>query len=192
MVINPIIYDSKSGRAEDIFSSNLSKRIVHLVGEINEQMAAAVVGQLLYLDSLNHETISLYIYSPGGEVSSGLAILDTMNFIESPVSTVCLGMAASMGAVLFSAGEKGHRYVLPHSEVMVHQPMGGSNGQASDILIAADHIKRTRNTLAEILADNCSRAVDEVMQDLDRDKWMNAKEAVEYGIADGIIDRKTE
>ena len=183
MVINPITYDTK-GKGTDIFSSNLENRIVHLVGEVTDEMAASVIAQLLQLASLGDEDIHLYINSPGGSVSAGMAIYDTMQFIQPEVETVCVGKAASMGAVILSGGAKGKRVILPHSEVMIHQPSSGVAGQASDMLIAADHIKRTRQVLNEVLANNCGKTVEEVELDTERDNWMSAKEAIEYGIVD--------
>lgn len=190
MIINPVVYEN--GKGNDVFSSNLEKRIVHLVGEINDQSAASVVAQLLYLDAAGDGDIFLYINSPGGEVSSGLAIYDTMQYIKNDVVTVVLGMAASMGAVIFSGGAKGKRLMLPHSEVMIHQPLGQRSGQASDILIAAEHIQKTRETLAEIVAKNCEKTVEQVLEDMDRDKWMDAQSAVAYGIGDKIVPGKRD
>lgn len=191
MVINPVVFDEK-GKGSDIFSSNLESRVIHLVGEVTDEMSASVVAQLLHLASLSDDDISLYINSPGGSVSAGLAIYDTMQFIKPDVSTVCLGRAASMGAVILSGGAKGKRVVLPHSEVMIHQPSGGMTGQASEMLIAAEHIKQTKEILNEILSENCGQDYDKVVQDTERDCWMRASEAVEYGVADYILDPKKE
>lgn len=190
MVINPVVFDEK-GKGSDIFSSNLESRVIHLVGEVTDEMAASVVAQLLHLASLSDDDISLYINSPGGSVSAGLAIYDTMQFIKPDVSTVCLGRAASMGAVILSGGAKGKRVVLPHSEVMIHQPSGGMTGQASEMLIAAEHIKQTKEILNEILSENCSQDYDKVVQDTERDCWMRAGEAVEYGVADYVLNPKS-
>lgn len=191
MVINPVIYDAK-GKGTDIFSSNLENRIIHLVGEVTDEMAASVVAQLLHLASQGDEDIHLYINSPGGSVSAGMAIYDTMQFIKPEVATVCVGKAASMGAVILSGGAKGKRAILPHSEVMIHQPLGGVSGQASEIMIAAEHIKKTKAVINQLLADNCGKHVEDVTADTERDYWMSAKEALEYGIVDkmagGTVD----
>ena len=191
MLINPIIYES-NGKGMDIFSKNLEGRIVHLVGEVNDEMAALITAQILQLDAESNDDIYLYINSPGGSVSAGLAILDTMNYVESDIATICIGQAASMGAVILSAGAKGKRCILPHSEVMIHQPSGGMGGQASEILIAADHIRNTKQVLNEILSQNCGKPIEQVEQDTDRDFWMKADVAVEYGIVDKIIVRKNQ
>lgn len=189
MLINPIIYES-NGKGMDIFSKNLEGRIVHLVGEVNDEMAALITAQILQLDAESNDDIYLYINSPGGSVSAGLAILDTMNYVESDIATICIGQAASMGAVILSAGAKGKRCILPHSEVMIHQPSGGMGGQASEILIAADHIRNAKQVLNEILSENCAKPIEQVEQDTDRDFWMKADAAVEYGIVDKIIVKK--
>ncbi len=186
MVINPIVYDEK-GKGNDIFSSNLENRVIMLNGEINDDVAASIVAQLLHLAAKGDEDIQLYINSPGGVVSAGLAIYDTMQFIKPDVATVCLGCAASMGAVLLSGGAKGKRATLPHSEVMIHQPSGGMGGQASDMLIAAEHIKSTKEVLSRILSENCMKEYDQVILDMERDHWMRAHEAQEYGIVDLIL-----
>lgn len=188
MIINPIIFDEK-GKGTDIFSMNLEERIIHLTGAVTDEMAASVVAQLLYLASKGTQDIKLYINSPGGSVSAGMAIYDTMQFIEPDVSTVCVGRAASMGAVLLSGGAKGKRVILPHSEVMIHQPSTGVEGQATDIMITAEHIKRTKGGLNELLANNCGKEVELVANDTERDYWMNAKEALQYGIVDKIVGK---
>ncbi len=190
MILNPVV-SNENGRT-DIFSINLENRIVLLTGEINDEMATSVISQLLYLDSNGHEDISLYINSPGGSVSAGMAIYDVMQTLRSPVSTICLGRAASMAAVLLSGGTKGKRMLLPHSEVMIHQPSGGIDGQATDILIAASHIEALRGELNNLLAANCGRGLDEITEATDRDYWMKAWEAVEYGIADHVITADKE
>lgn len=178
-------------RAMDIFSRLLDNRIIMLTGEVNDAMASAIVAQLLYLEAQDADKdICLYINSPGGSVSAGLAIYDTMNYIKCDVSTICTGMAASMGAFLLSAGAKGKRYALPNSEVMIHQPLGGTQGQASDILIAAEHISKTRNRLNTIIAENCGKTVEEVARDTDRDNWLSANEACEYGLIDQVVARR--
>jgi ATP-dependent Clp protease protease subunit len=186
MLINPYVIDDK-GRASDIFSRVLDDRVVYVSGEVTDDMAATVTAQLLHLAAKNDDDIKLYINSPGGSVSAGLAIYDTMKFIKPDVATVCMGHAASMGAVLLSGGTKGKRYILPHSEVMIHQPYGGVEGVASDILIAADHIKDTRKVLVEILAENCDKTIEELAKDTERDYWMRAEEAVRYGVVDKVL-----
>lgn len=185
MVINPIVYE-KDGRGKDIFSCNLESRIIHLVGEVNEEMAVSIVAQLLYLDSINHDDIFLYINSPGGSVTAGMSIYDTMQYLKSDVVTICTGMAASMGAVILSGGAKGKRMVLPHAEVMIHQPLGSSQGQATDMIIAAKHITETKQMLHEILAINTGKDIAEIANDTERDNFMKAQEAVSYGLADKI------
>ena len=187
MIINPIIYDN--GCSKDIFSKNLQNRIIHMVGTINDEMAASVIAQILQLDSESHDDIYLYINSPGGSVSAGLAILDTMDYVKSDVATVCVGCAASMGAVILSGGAKGKRSILPRSEVMIHQPSGGMEGQASDVLIVADHIKETKKLLNEILAENCNQSIEQIEKDTDRDCWLRADAAIEYGIVDRVLKK---
>lgn len=189
MVINPIVTDEK-GRENDIFSSNLENRIVYLTGEVTDEMAASVVAQLLYLASRGNEDIQLYINSPGGSVSAGMAIYDTMQHITPDVVTICMGRAASMGAVILSGGARGKRYVLPHAEVMLHQPSGGMEGQATELEIAAEHIRETKKYLNELLAENCGKQYRQLVKDTDRDHWMRAAEAVEYGVADRILGRE--
>lgn len=175
-------------RAFDIYSRLLKERIVFLGGPIDEHVANLIVAQLLYLESEDpKKDISFYINSPGGHVSAGLAILDTMNYIKPNVSTVCVGMAASMAAVLLSAGEKGKRYVLPNAEVMIHQPWGGAQGQASDIAITAKHILGLRERLNKILAKNTSQQLKKIESDVDRDFFLNAEEAKEYGLIDKVL-----
>ncbi len=187
MIINPIV-SGENGKS-DIFSMNLENRIVLLTGEISDEMAASVISQLLYLDNNGKETISLYINSPGGSVSAGLAIYDVIESLRSPVSTICLGCAASMAAVILSGGAKGKRLLLPHSQVMVHQPSGGMDGQTTDLLIAAAHIETLRRDLNELLAENCEKDIRDIVEATERDHWMNAKEAVEFGIADRITKK---
>ena len=186
MVLNPIFYDSK-GKAGDIFSKNFENRVIHLVGEVTDEMAASIIAQLLQLDSESSDEISIYINSPGGSVTAGMAIYDTMQMIRSDVSTVCVGDAASMAAVILAGGTKGKRYALKHSEVMIHQPMSQMGGQAADIILAADHIKSIRQTLNEVLSEDSGQPLDKVTKDTDRDYWMNAKEALEYGMVDKIL-----
>ena len=174
----------------DLFSKLLKERIVVVFGEIDDNTSANVIAQLLYLDSINNEDISLYINSPGGSITSGMAIYDTMQFIKSDVSTICIGMAASMGAFLLSCGSKGKRFVLPNSEVMIHQPLGGVSGQATEIKIAAERILKLREKLNKILANNTNKDFDTITKDTERDFFMDSKEALEYGIVDRIITNK--
>ena len=174
-------------RAYDIFSRIMKDRIIFLDGEVNDMSASIIKAQLLFLESENPDAdIWLYINSPGGSVSAGLGIYDTMNFIKPDVGTICTGMAASMGAFLLCSGAKGKRFCLPNSEVMIHQPLGGAQGQASDIRIAADHIKRTRDRLNGIIAKNTGKDIAQVAVDTDRDHWLTAEEAVEYGLVDAV------
>ena len=184
----------QTGRGErsyDIYSRLLNDRIIVLSDEVNDQTASLVIAQLLYLESQDStKDISLYINSPGGSVSAGLAIYDTMNYIKCDVSTICIGMAASMGAFLLSSGAKGKRIALPNSEVMIHQPLGQARGQATDILISAEHIKRTRENLNAILAENTGKPIDIIAQDTERDNFMTAQQALEYGLIDKVIDRR--
>lgn len=189
MNLVPIVIDKESNgeRSYDIFSRLLKNRIILLSGEINDSTSDSVVAQLLYLDSLNHEDISLYINSPGGSITSGMAIYDTMNFVKSKVSTICIGMAASMAAFLLSSGEKGKRFILPNAEVMIHQPLGGAQGQATEIKIAAEHILKVKKRMNTILATNTGQNVKTIEQDTERDNFMDSKEALEYGIVDQII-----
>ena len=183
---------SKGERSYDIFSRLLKDRIILLSGEIDDECANSVIAQLLYLDSLNNEEISLYINSPGGSVTSGMAIYDTMNFVKSDVSTICLGMAASMGAFLLSSGKKGKRYALPNSEIMIHQPLGGAKGQATEIKIAAEQILKTKEKLNKILSENTGQNLKKVEQDTERDYFLDANEALDYGLIDKIITQKKE
>lgn len=188
MLIPTIIEKNiNSERVYDIYSRLLKDRIIILNGEINDESASSVVAQLLYLDSINNNDISLYINSPGGSVTSGMAIYDTMNFIKSDVSTICLGMAASMGAFLLSSGKKGKRYGLPNSEVMIHQPLGGASGQATEIKIAAEHILKTKEKLNKILAFNTNKDIKTIENDTERDNYLSSEEALEYGLIDKIL-----
>ena len=177
-------------RSYDIFSRLLKERIVFISGEINDALANNVIASLLYLDSISHEDISIYINSPGGSVSSGLAIYDTMQFIASDVSTICVGMAASMGAFLLSSGAKGKRYALPNSDIMIHQPLGGAEGQASDIKIVADRIILLRKRLNKILSKNSSQPLRKIEKDTERDCYLDAKEALDYGLIDKVIEKE--
>ena len=191
MVI-PSVIEKKhnSERVYDLYSRLLEDRIILLNGEIDDNLANIVVSELLYLDSLNDDDISIYINSPGGSVSAGLAIYDTMNFIKSDVSTICLGMAASMGAFLLSSGTKGKRYALPNSEIMIHQPLGGAEGQATEIKIAAEHILKIRDKLNHILALNTNQNIKTIEFDTDRDNYMDAFDALKYGLIDKVIEKK--
>ena len=176
-------------KTQDLIDRNLlEQRKIFLWGMVNDESAKHVVDRLLYLNNLNHDEIKLVINSPGGYVTSGFSIYDTIKQIESPVATVCSGLAASMGSILLSAGEKGKRYIQKHARVMIHQPSGGAQGQASNIEIQAREIIKTKEIGARILADNCGQDFDKVMKDFDRDYWMNADESLAYGIADDIID----
>ena len=183
----------QTGRGErsyDIFSRLLNDRIIFLSDEVNDATASLVVAQLLYLEAQDPDKdISFYINSPGGSVTAGMAIYDTMNFIKCDVSTVCIGMAASMGAFLLSAGTKGKRFALPNSEIMIHQPLGGAKGQATDIKIQAELILRTRDRLNKILAQNTGKSVEQIAHDTERDNYMTADEALAYGLIDKVIDK---
>lgn len=191
MLIPTVIEKSQFGeRAYDIYSRLLNERIIFLGGPIDDHVANLVIAQLLYLDHTDpKKDIHLYINSPGGSVTAGLAILDTMGFVKADVSTICVGIAASMGAVLLSAGAKGKRFALPNSEVMIHQVMGGAEGQASDIAINAKHILRTKETLNKILSKNTGQTVTQIEKDSDRDYWMTSDEAKKYGIIDDIVSK---
>lgn len=190
-LIPTVIEKSNNGeRVYDIYSRLLKDRIIILSDEINDNNANSVVAELLYLDSLNHDDIHLYINSPGGSITSGMAIYDTMNVIESDVSTICIGMAASMAAFLLSSGEKGKRFALPNSEVMIHQPLGGAQGQATEIKIAAERILKLKDKLNKILAKNTGQKMEIIERDTERDNFMSAKEALDYGIIDSILEKK--
>jgi len=182
---------SRGERSYDIFSRLLNDRIIMLSEEVNDTTASLIVAQLLYLEAQDPDKdIQFYINSPGGSVTAGLAIYDTMQYIKADVSTICVGMAASMGAFLLSAGAKGKRIALPNAEIMIHQPSGGSRGQASDIKIQADQILRIRETLNRILAENTGRSVEEIARDTERDHFLTAREAVEYGLIDKVIYKR--
>lgn len=182
---------NRGERSYDIYSRLLEDRIVFLCDEVNDVTASLVVAQLLFLEAQDPDKdINLYINSPGGSVSAGLAIYDTMNFIKCDVSTTCIGMAASMGAFLLSSGAKGKRYALPNSEIMIHQPLGGARGQASDIKIHADHILRTRSRLNNILSKNTGKTLEEIEKDTERDNFLTADEAAAYGLVDKVIDKR--
>ena len=191
MVPMVIETSGRGERAYDIYSRLLKERVVFLVGEVNDQTANLVIAQLLFLESENPEKdISLYINSPGGSVSAGLAIFDTMQFIKPDVSTLCMGMAASIGAFLLAAGTKGKRFSLPNSRVMIHQPLGGARGQASDIEIQAREILYVRERLNKILSDRTGHTIETIAKDTDRDNFMSGEQAKEYGIVDQVIEKR--
>ncbi|MHC9533031.1 ATP-dependent Clp endopeptidase proteolytic subunit ClpP [Dellaglioa sp. BT-FLS60] len=191
-VVPTVIEQSAGGeRAYDIYSRLLKDRIIMLSGEVNDDMANAIIAQLLFLDAQDSEKdISIYINSPGGSVSAGLAIYDTMNFINADVQTIVMGMAASMASVLATAGTKGKRFALPNSEIMIHQPLGGAQGQATEIEIAAEHILKTRTLINKILADATGQDIKVLNKDTDRDNYMTAEQAKEYGLIDEIMTNK--
>ena len=193
MALVPTVIEQagRGERAYDIYSRLLNDRIVFLADEVNDVTASLVVAQLLFLEAQDPDKdISLYINSPGGSVSAGLAIYDTMNYIKCDVSTICIGMAASMGAFLLSSGAKGKRFALPNSEIMIHQPLGGMQGQASDIKIHADHILHTRERLNRILASNTGKPLEIIERDTERDNFMTAAEAAEYGLIDKVYEKR--
>lgn len=191
MLIPTVIEKSPMGeRAYDIYSRLLRERIIFVTGEINDHMANTIIAQLLFLESEDpKKDVSLYINSPGGSVTAGMAIIDTMNHIKPEVSTICVGIAASMGAWILSQGQKGKRFVLPNAEVLIHQPLGGVSGQASDILITAENIIKIKNKMSKMLADSTGQKVEKVLKDVDRDFWMDADEAKKYGIVDKIMSK---
>ncbi len=192
MNLVPVVIEKSNlgERSYDIYSRLLKDRIIILNGEINDDSSNIVVAQLLYLDSLNNEDISIYINSPGGSITSGMAIYDTMNFVKSDVSTICIGMSASMAAFILACGAKGKRYILPNSEVMIHQPLGGTQGQATDIKIATDRIMKLKNRINSILAKQTGQSLKKITSDTERDYFMNSNEALKYGLVDKIIDHK--
>ncbi len=193
MALVPYVIEqtSKGERSYDIYSRLLNDRIVFLSDEVNDVTASLVVAQLLHLESQDPDKdIALYINSPGGSVTAGMAIFDTMNYIKCDVSTICVGMAASMGAFLLAAGAKGKRFALPNSEIMIHQPLGGAQGQATDIKIHADHILKTRDTLNKILAKNTNQPLEVIERDTERDNFMSATAAMEYGLVDKVLDKR--
>ena len=191
-MIIPTVIDKtqNSERVYDIYSRLLKDRIIIINGEINNEVANSTIAQLLYLDSKNNDDISIYINSPGGSVTDGMAIYDTMNFVKSDVSTIGVGICASMGAFLLSSGKRGKRYSLPNTEVMIHQPLGGAQGQATEIKIAAEHILKIKDKLNKILSINTNKDLKTIEQDTDRDNFMSSKQALEYGIIDEIIKKK--
>jgi len=189
----PTVIEStnRGERAYDIFSRLLKERIIILSEEVNDVTASLITAQLLFLEAEDPEKdIQFYINSPGGSVSDGLMIFDTMNHIKPDVQTICMGMAASMGAFLLAAGTKGKRFILPNAEVMIHQPSGGAQGQTTDIQIAAQHIQRTKDRLNRILSEKTGQPLEQVAKDTDRDNWMSAEEAVAYGIVDQIMEKR--
>ena len=193
MALVPYVVEqtNRGERSYDIFSRLLNDRIIVLSDEVNDATASVVVAQLLYLEGQDPEKdISLYINSPGGSVTAGMAIYDTMQYIKCDVSTICMGMAASMGEFLLSSGAKGKRFALPNSEIMIHQPLGGAQGQATEIKIVADHIIKIRERLNRILAENTGRPIEEIARDTERDNYLTAQEAMEYGLVDKVIAKR--
>jgi len=194
MLVPYVIENTSRGeRSYDIYSRLLKERIIFLGEEVNEQTAGLVVAQLMFLEAEDPERdIHLYINSPGGVITAGMAIYDTMNFIKCDVATYCIGMAASMGSFLLAGGTKGKRYALPNAEIMIHQPLGGAQGQATEIQIAAEHILKTKKKLNSILAENTGKEYDIIAADTERDNWKTAEEAKEYGLIDAVIERRSE
>ena len=192
MLVPYVIENTSRGeRSYDIYSRLLKERIIFLGEEVNETTASLVVAQLMFLEAEDPEKdIHLYINSPGGSVTAGMAIYDTMNYIKCDVATYCIGMAASMGAFLLAGGAKGKRFALPNAEIMIHQPLGGTQGQATEIEIAAKHILRTREKLNKMLAENTGKDIDTIAKDTDRDNWMSATEAMEYGLVDHVVEQR--
>lgn len=188
MLIPSVVEKNSDGeRVYDIYSRLLKDRIIILSGEIDDNLANSVVAQLLYLDSINHDPVNLYINSPGGSITAGMAIYDTMNYIKSKVSTICIGMAASMAAFLLSSGEKKMRYILPNGEVMIHQPLGGAQGQATEIKIAAERILKLKEKLNKILSENTGQSLEKIQNDTERDYFLSSSEALKYGIVDKVL-----
>ena len=193
MTLIPYVVEqtSRGERSYDIFSRLLNDRIIMLNDQVDNASASVVIAQMLYLEGQDPDKdISFYINSPGGSVSAGMAIYDTMQYIKCDVSTICIGMAASMGAFLLAAGAKGKRYALPNSEIMIHQPLGSAEGQATDILIHANHIKRIRSNINTILSEATGKPLEQIEKDTERDNFMTAKEAAEYGLIDKVIDKR--
>lgn len=187
-LIPSVIEKTHNGeRVYDIYSRLLKDRIIFIGGEIDDDLANAVISELLFLDSQSNDEISIYINSPGGSITAGMAIYDTMNFVKSPISTICVGMAASMASVLLACGDKGKRYILPNSEVMIHQPLGGVNGQATEIKIVADRILYLRGKLNKLLADKTGQNIKRIEKDTERDYYLTANEALDYGLVDKIL-----
>ncbi|MBP3234356.1 MAG: ATP-dependent Clp endopeptidase proteolytic subunit ClpP [Eubacterium sp.] len=193
MALVPTVIETtnRGERAYDIYSRLLKERIIFLGDEVNDVTASLVVAQLLFLESEDsNKDINLYINSPGGSVTAGMAIYDTMNYIKCDVSTICVGMAASMGAFLLSGGAKGKRFALPNSEIMIHQPLGGTQGQATDMEIDVKHMLRIKENLISIMADNCGKDYDDVYADCERNNWMTAQQALEYGLIDRVVENR--
>ena len=193
MALVPTVIETtnRGERAYDIYSRLLKERIIFLGDEVNDVTASLVVAQLLFLESEDsNKDINLYINSPGGSVTAGMAIYDTMNYIKCDVSTICVGMAASMGAFLLSGGAKGKRYALPNAEIMIHQPLGGTQGQATDMEIEVEHMLRIKKNLISIMADNCGKDYDTVYADCERNNWMTAAQAMEYGLIDNVVENR--
>ncbi|MDY5042303.1 MAG: ATP-dependent Clp endopeptidase proteolytic subunit ClpP [Eubacteriales bacterium] len=192
MLIPYVIDQTSNGeRSYDIYSRLLEDRIIFITGEIDDNVANTVVAQLIYLEGKNADKdISLYINSPGGSISAGMAIYDTMKYIKCDVSTICVGLAASMGAFLLAAGTKGKRMCLPNSEVMIHQPLSGVQGQVTDIQITANHVTRIKERMNKMLSENCNQPLEKIQKDVERDNWMNAEEAKEYGLVDKVIEKR--
>ncbi len=174
-------------RAYDIYSRLLKDRIIFLGGEIDDECANVVISELLFLDSQSHDDISIYINSPGGSITAGMAIYDTMNYVKSDVSTICVGIAASMASVILASGKKGKRYILPNSEVMIHQPLGGVNGQATEIKIVADRILYLRNKLNKLLSEKTGQPIEKIENDTERDHYLSAEETLKYGLVDKVL-----
>ena len=191
MGLIPVVIDKENNveRSYDIFSRLLKDRIIFISGEIDDNLANSVVAELLYLDSLEKKDIFLYINSPGGSITSGMAIYDTMNFIKSDIATICIGLAASLAAFLLSSGTKGKRIALPNSEIMIHQPLGGVEGQATDMKIRTDRIIETKSKLNKILSENTGKPLSKIKKDTERDYFMSSKKALEYGLIDKIIEK---
>ena len=193
LIPNVLEKTSSGERVYDLYSRLLQDRIILLSGEIDDNLSNIIVSELLYLDSINHEDINIYINSPGGSITSGMAIYDTMNYIRSDVSTICIGMAASMAAFLLSSGKKGKRYALPNSEIMIHQPAihgNGVNGQVTDIKIVSDQLQKSKQRLNRILAENTGKTIEEICRDTERDNFMTATEALQYGLIDQVIEKR--
>ena len=193
MALVPYVIEqtSRGERSYDIFSRLLNERVIVLSDEVNDATASLVVAQLLHLESQDPDKdISLYINSPGGSVTAGMAIYDTMNYIKPDVSTICIGMAASMGAFLLAAGAKGKRFALPNSEIMIHQPLGGAQGQATDVMIHAEHIVKIKSRLNQILSERTGKPIDVITKDTERDNFMTAQQACDYGLVDKVIDHR--
>ncbi len=192
-IIIPTVYEEERGRliSADIMSRLNKERIIFLTGEVNDELATVIIAQLLYLEAMdNTADITMYINSPGGSISAGMAIYDTMRYIKCDVSTICVGLAASMGAFLLAGGTKGKRIALPNSEIMIHQPLGGTQGQATEIEIAAKHILKTKEKMNKMLSDFTGQTIDKIKESTDRDNWLTAEEAKDFGLVDEIITER--